>query len=171
MPFERREPTSHSIPEPSQAPSAGARSADPSVAFPERPETAGAPPESSAAEPEGPSRSGLGRAPSHIGLARLDPPPIPVRAGGRRDQAAAVNPGSPRPDLPPARPEPRRPLPTESNAQGGENAFRESTVEVNIAIGHIEVRSVPRPEVPRRPIARPRVTLDEYLRRRNGDSR
>lgn len=43
---------------------------------------------------------------------------------------------------------------------------RAGTTEITISIGHIEVRAAPAPEPPRKPAARPRVTLDEYLRRR-----
>jgi hypothetical protein len=45
-----------------------------------------------------------------------------------------------------------------------------STVEVHIAIGQIDVRSVPRVDAPRRPALKPGVTLEEYLRRK-GDAR
>jgi len=46
-------------------------------------------------------------------------------------------------------------------------------IEVQVTIGHIEVRSAAvqqAPPAPRR-IARPSVSLDDYLRRRNGDAR
>src|SRR5262249_19549334 len=46
-----------------------------------------------------------------------------------------------------------------------------SSIEVHIAIGQIEVRTVPRAEDPRRPALQPRVTIEEYLRLRNGDAR
>jgi hypothetical protein len=42
--------------------------------------------------------------------------------------------------------------------------------QVTISIGHVEVRAAPVSQPPRRPAFRPRVTLDEYLRR-SGDSR
>ena len=48
---------------------------------------------------------------------------------------------------------------------------RRGPTEVSISIGHIEVRSVRRNDPPRRLATRPRVTLDEFLRRRNGTSR
>jgi hypothetical protein len=38
-------------------------------------------------------------------------------------------------------------------------------VEVNVAIGHIEVKSVqPNPPAPRKPTQRPRFTLEEFLK-------
>jgi hypothetical protein len=43
--------------------------------------------------------------------------------------------------------------------------------QVTISIGHVEVRAAPVSPPPRRPAFRPRVTLDEYLNRRTGDSR
>jgi hypothetical protein len=43
--------------------------------------------------------------------------------------------------------------------------------EVSISIGHIEVRAVPLAPPRRKPVARPRVTLDEYLRRRGKTDR
>jgi len=42
--------------------------------------------------------------------------------------------------------------------------------QVTISIGHVEVRAAPVSPPARRPAFRPRVTLDEYLRR-SGDSR
>jgi hypothetical protein len=39
------------------------------------------------------------------------------------------------------------------------------TSEVTISIGHIEVRNAPAPGRPRQPAFRPRVTLDEFLKR------
>jgi hypothetical protein len=53
-------------------------------------------------------------------------------------------------------------------AQGAaaDEVARAGTTEVTISIGHIEVCAAPAPEPPRKPAVRPRVTLDEYLRRR-----
>ncbi len=42
---------------------------------------------------------------------------------------------------------------------------------VTISIGHVEIRAAPVSPPPRRPSFRPRMTLDEYLGRRTGDSR
>jgi hypothetical protein len=42
--------------------------------------------------------------------------------------------------------------------------------QVTISIGHVEVRAAPVSQPARRPAFRPRVTLDEYLRR-SGDAR
>jgi hypothetical protein len=44
-------------------------------------------------------------------------------------------------------------------------------VEVHVSIGHIEVRPAAPAPPPARPVQKPHLTLDEYLRRRNGDSR
>jgi len=41
-------------------------------------------------------------------------------------------------------------------------------VEVHVTIGHIEVRAAPVPKAPVRRTAPPRVSLDDYLKRRNG---
>jgi len=45
-----------------------------------------------------------------------------------------------------------------------------ASAQVTISIGHVEVRAAPVSPPARRPAFRPRVTLDEYLRR-SGDSR
>jgi hypothetical protein len=45
-------------------------------------------------------------------------------------------------------------------------------VEVHVTIGHIEVRTAPSSApAPRRPAARPGLSLDAYLRRRDGGGR
>ncbi len=99
------------------------------------------------------------------------PRPLPVQATWERKPEAPINPGSLEINLPTARVETRGPAIRESGKREREDPVRDSPVEVNVAIGHIEVRSVPRVEAPRRPAAKPEVTLDEYLRRRDGESR
>jgi hypothetical protein len=52
--------------------------------------------------------------------------------------------------------------PASKRSQGNN---RGPPVEVNVAIGHIEIKSVqPNPPAPRRPPQRPRFTLDEFLK-------
>jgi hypothetical protein len=46
-----------------------------------------------------------------------------------------------------------------------------SPAEINVTIGAIEVRVAPPPKPAVRKLATPRVSLDDYLRRRNGDTR
>jgi hypothetical protein len=46
-----------------------------------------------------------------------------------------------------------------------------SSTEVNITIGHIEVRAVPHPQPVRKSSAIPHVKLDDYLHRRNEGAR
>ena len=41
-------------------------------------------------------------------------------------------------------------------------------VEVHVSIGHIEVRSAEPPKPPTKPATKPHLSLEEYLRRRNG---
>ena len=45
-----------------------------------------------------------------------------------------------------------------------------AAAQVTISIGHVEVRAAPVSQPARRPPFRPRVTLEEYLRR-SGDKR
>ncbi len=50
------------------------------------------------------------------------------------------------------------------------NRLHSATTEVNISIGHIEVRAIQRAEPVRRSVSPSHVTLDDYLRRRPGAS-
>jgi len=150
--------------EPSRAPSGEARAIG-------RSEPAAARPEPADKGQEEPSRPNVPAGSSQTKRSQQALRLISVQAARERKPEATVNPGSLETDFPPARPVTRRPGQRESGKREREDPIRDSPLEVNIAIGHIEVRSVPRVEAPRRPAAKPRVTLDEYLRRRNGDSR
>ncbi len=150
--------------EPSRAPSGEARAIG-------RSEPAAARPEPADKGQEEPSRPNVPAGSSQTERSQQVLRPISVQAARERKPEATVNLRSLETDFPPARPGTRRPGQRESGKREVEDPIRDSPLEVNIAIGHIEVRSVPRVEAPRRPAAKPRVTLDEYLRRRNGDSR
>jgi len=104
--------------------------------------------------------------------------PIEVRVTGEvgAEPAADREPAAPTPSWPPdgagasvvrdapsGGQAPREPIPPPA-PQG-------PPTEVHISIGHIEVRSAPPAPAPRKPALRPRVTLDDYLRRRNGGAR
>ncbi len=141
------------------------------VIAPTRPATASTRPEMADQEPEGPSQATVAAGASRSEHSRQAPRPISIPATREWKTEAGVDSGSLETGISPAWVETRRPAPRESARREREDPAPDSHLEVNIAIGHIEVRSVPKVEAPRRPAAKPRVTLDEYLRRRNGDSR
>jgi hypothetical protein len=66
----------------------------------------------------------------------------------------------------PAARQPQRPTPSAPNAEPAP-----ARADITISIGHIEVRAAQVAERPRPPAFRPRVTLDDYLGRRAGESR
>jgi hypothetical protein len=87
---------------------------------------------------------------------------------------------SPRADPAIAKDHPTAPRPKDSRSEEWSRTqehaaataeVRVGTTEVSISIGHIEVRAAPAPEPRRPPARRPRVTLEEFLRRRDGSGR
>ncbi len=110
------------------------------------------------------------------------PAPDPRSKPALQDAAAQPATGSPiRPVVSVRSPGPDQPHPSrpfagrgEGNEAGGLDAWRSQPPTVRISIGRIEVRAVPAAaQPPARPpaAARPKLTLDEYLRQRNEGKR
>jgi len=109
------------------------------------------------------------------------PQPIQVRVAAevRPEPLADREPAVPTPPWPrdeagasvPRTERPHEQAPREPSPPASSPSPQGASTEVHISIGHIEVRSAPRAAAPRKPAPRPRVTLDEYLRRRNGGTR
>ena len=94
------------------------------------------------------------------------------RKAHRREEPAVVERWIESPPL--KQDERRRERPTAASPRARAAAradARSGTTEVTISIGHIEVRAAPPAEPARRPAPRARVTLEEFLRRREGGAR
>lgn len=139
-----------------------ARASEPEGASVTAPLPAGIDVTSRAARHHGPSRLSSGsRAGDAAGRGLVETRKL--GASARRDGEASA-PAFPLPDAPQWRAvSPIRPAYDASAHRG--------VTEVTISIGHIEVRSAPPAEPVRKALTRPRVTLEEYLRRRQTDGR
>jgi hypothetical protein len=112
----------------------------------------------------------------------LRAPPLPpahvIKTPARPTADAADVPAPPDPPVDDAPAEFFTPAPVERSAPDREriappaHAPAAATVTVNLTIGHIELKSAPSaPPKPARRPAPPRVSLDDYLKRRNGGAR
>jgi hypothetical protein len=98
-----------------------------------------------------------------------DAPPAAI--GKNRGAAGAVTPERTALAAPAALPQHARSQPVEQALFATNSEAPPAPTQITISIGHVEVRAAPVSLPPRRPAFRPRVTLDEYLSRRSGDSR
>jgi hypothetical protein len=103
-------------------------------------------------------------APAHRGVSERRPRESTAAVPGRIE-----TPTSPTPARIEGEPFAQKPAPPAPDRAA--SAARVGATEVTISIGQIEVRSVPAPERQRSSTPRPRVTLEEFLRRREAAGR